>query len=140
MPRSTPYISFPGNAAEAMPYYAEVFGGTLELNTYGDNPMEGMPFTPPPESVAHAQLDGGLLTLAGGDDIGQSPQPLDGSAYSLMVMPESVADAEALIERLTSTGASVEMPFAQAPWGDHYGQVKDRYGVLWQIDVPGTQG
>lgn len=140
MPSSTPYITFPGNAAEAMSYYEEVFGGTLDLMTYGDNPMEGMPFTPPPESVAHAQLQGGLLTLAGGDNIEENPQPLDGSAYSLMVMPGSVADAEALIATLTSTGASVEMPFAQAPWGDHYGQVKDRFGVLWQIDVPGTEG
>lgn len=66
--------------------------------------------------------------------------PLDGSAYSLMVMPGSVADAEALINQLTSTGARIEMPFAEAPWGDHYGQVKDRFGVLWQIDVPGVQG
>ena len=137
MPRSTPYISFPGNATEAMQYYEEVFGGTLELHTYGDNPMEGMPFTPPPEAVAHSQLQGGLLTLAAGDDVGQNPQPLEDSAYSIMVLPDSVADAEALIERLTSTGASVEMPFEQAPWGDHYGQVKDRFGVLWQIDVPG---
>ena len=137
MPRSTPYITFPGNAAEAMHLYEEVFGGTLELHTYGDNPMEGMPFTPPPEAVAHSQLQGGLLTLAAGDDVGQNPQPLEDSAYSIMVLPDSVADAEALIERLTSTGASVEMPFEQAPWGDHYGQVKDRFGVLWQIDVPG---
>ena len=140
MPHSTPYISFPGNATEAMRSYEEVFGGTLELNTYGDNPMDGMPFTPPPEAVTHAQLQGGLLTLAGGDDLGQNPQPLQDSAYSLMVLPDSVADAEVLIERLTSTGATVEMPFEQAPWGDHYGQVKDRFGVLWQIDVPGPQG
>lgn len=48
MPSSTPYISFPRNAAEAMPYYQEIFGGTLDLMTYGDNPMEGMPFTPRP--------------------------------------------------------------------------------------------
>lgn len=56
-----------------------------------------------------------------------------------MVMPSSVADARALIEKLTSTGASIELPFEQAPWGDHYGQVKDRFGVLWQIDVPASQ-
>lgn len=137
MPISTPYISFPGNAAEAMAYYQEVFGGTLAVLTYGHMPpMEGMPFTPPAEAVAHAQLEGGLLTLAGGDDLGESPQPLEGSAYSLMVMPGSVEEGRALIERLTSSGGSLDMPFEPAPWGDHYGQVKDRFGVLWQIDVP----
>ena len=135
MPSSTPYISFPGNAREAFEYYREVFGGTLDLMTYDGMATEGMPFTPPPGAIAHAQLHGGLLTLAGGDDIGESPQPLDGSAYSLMLMPDTVEEGRALIEKLTTTGGNLEMPFEQAPWGDHYGQVKDRFGVLWQVDV-----
>lgn len=138
MPRSTPYISFPGNAAEVMAYYRDVFGGTLDVMTYGDMPpMEGMPFTPPAEAVAHAQLEGGLLTLAGGDDVVEVPQPLDSAVYSLMILPDSVEEGRALIEKLTSTGGSLEMPFEMAPWGDHYGQVKDRFGVMWQINVPG---
>ncbi|MEG7730043.1 hypothetical protein U2443_14540, partial [Listeria monocytogenes] len=93
-----PYISFPGNAREALEYYAEVFGGTLDIMTYEG--MEGLPFDPPPGVVAHAQLHGGLVTLAGGDDIGETPQPLDGSAYSLMVMPPTVEDGRALLERI----------------------------------------
>lgn len=133
MPSSTPYISFPGNAREALEYYADVFGGTLDVMTYDG--MEGLPFDPPPGVVAHAQLHGGLVTLAGADDLGESPQPLDGSAYSLLVMPGSVEQAKALIERLLADGGSLEMPFEQAPWGDHYGQVKDRFGVLWQMNA-----
>ena len=133
---STPYISFPGNAREALEYYAEVFGGTAELMTYDG--MEGLPFDPPPGVVAHGQLHGGLVTLAGADDLGENPQPLDGSAYSLLVMPGTVEEAAALIARLTADGGSIEMPFEQAPWGDHYGQVKDRFGVLWQMDVSGS--
>lgn len=141
MPRSTPYISFPGNAAEVMGYYRDVFGGTLDVMTYGDMPpMEGMPFTPPAEAVAHAQLEGGLLTLAGGDDLGEAPQPLDSAVYSLMILLDSVEEGRALIEKLTSTGGNLEMPFEMAPWGDHYGQVRDRFGVMWQIDVPGEPG
>ncbi|UYG17677.1 hypothetical protein BRM3_04450 [Brachybacterium huguangmaarense] len=31
MPSSSPYISFPGTAAEAFAYYADVFGGDLDL-------------------------------------------------------------------------------------------------------------
>ena len=141
MPRSTPYISFPGNAAEVMGYYRDAFGGTLDVMTYGDMPpMEGMPFTPPAEAVAHAQLEGGLLTLAGGDDLGEASQPLDSAVYSLMILPDSVEEGRALIEKLTSTGGTLEMPFEMAPWGDHYGQVRDRFGVMWQIDVPGEPG
>jgi PhnB protein len=27
------------------------------------------------------------------------------------------------------------MPFEQAPWGDWYGQVFDRFGVMWAIST-----
>lgn len=133
---STPYISFPGNAREALEFYAEVFGGTLDVMTYDG--MEGLPFDPPPGVVAHAQLHGGLVTLSGADDIGESPQPLDGSAYSLMVMPSSVEEGKTLMERIAADGGGTEMPFEKAPWGDHYGQAKDRFGVLWHVNVSGA--
>jgi len=133
MVSSTPYISFPGNAREALEYYADVFGGTLDVMTYEG--MEGLPFDPPPGVVAHAQLQGGLVTLSGADDLGESPQPLAGSAYSMLVMPASVEDGKVLVERIVADGGSLEMPFEQAPWGDHFGQVADRFGVLWQVNV-----
>ena len=27
------------------------------------------------------------------------------------------------------------MPFEKAPWGDYYGQVFDRYGVMWSFSA-----
>ncbi|WP_193103802.1 VOC family protein [Brachybacterium sp. FME24] len=142
-PQFSPYISFPGNAAEAFEYYREVFGGELDLMKYEDFPdLSGFPFTPPPGSVAHAQLDGGLVTLAGGDAIappGDELPPLGSDVYSFLVGLDTVDAATALIEKLTSTGSEVAMPFELAPWGDHYGQVKDRFEVLWALVVPGQQ-
>lgn len=34
-----PYISFDGNAREAMEFYETVFGGNLELSTFGEAGM-----------------------------------------------------------------------------------------------------
>lgn len=139
-PQFTPYISFPGNAAEAFEYYREVFGGELDLMSYDDFSTEGFPFSPPPGATAHAQLDGGLVTLAGGDGIaapGEELPPLGSDVYSFLVGLESVDEAKALIETLTSSGAEIAMPFDLAPWGDHYGQVTDRFGILWAFVVPG---
>ena len=34
--RLNPYISFAGNARQAMESYKRVFGGTLTLNTFGE--------------------------------------------------------------------------------------------------------
>ena len=34
--RFNPYLSFPGNARDAMEFYNGVFGGALTLSTFGD--------------------------------------------------------------------------------------------------------
>lgn len=134
----SPYMSFPGNAAEAFAYYHGVFGGSLDLMKYGDTDTSGFPFTPPPDAVAHAQLDGGLVTLAGGDGFDDDTQ-LKSNVYSFLIGLESVAEAESLITTLTERGSTIAMPFALAPWGDHYGQVLDPFGVLWALVVEGTK-
>lgn len=33
-------------------------------------------------------------------------------------------------------GGTVQMPFEPAPWGGHYGQVFDKFGIMWSFDVP----
>ena len=141
-PQFSPYISFPGNAGVAFPYYRELFGGELDIMSYDDFPdLSGFPFTPPPGSVAHAQLHGGLVTLAGGDGIASPDQPLPvvaSEVYSFLIGLETVAAAQELLGRMTSSGAEISMPFELAPWGDHYGQVTDRFGVRWAVVVAGA--
>ena len=34
-------------------------------------------------------------------------------------------------------GGTVDVPFEKAPWGDHFGQVTDRYGVTWMFNSAG---
>lgn len=131
----TPYISFPGNAAEVFRFYHEIFGGELEVMTYGEMPMEGLPFDPPADAVAHATLSSGTLHLAGGDAMGPDAPGLASDVYSFMLQLDSAAEAEELIGRFTAAGGEVSMPFEKAPWGDHYGQVTDRFGVLWAFNA-----
>lgn len=130
------YISFPGTAADAFAFYHEVFGGTLDLMRYSDfPPMEGIPFTPDPNAVAHAVLTLESGTIAGGDNAPGEKAPLKDTAYSLLIDADSVAEAEALIEKFVSGGGEIAMPFELAPWGGHYGQVLDPFGVLWAFSV-----
>lgn len=142
-PQNSPYITFPGTAGEAFAYYRDVFGGELEVMTYDDFPdLSGFPFTPPPGAVAHGVLSGGLLTLTGGDGIaepGQELPPLASDVYSFLIGLDTVEEARALIDTVTSSGGRLAMPFELAPWGDHYGQVIDRYGVMFALVVPGQQ-
>ena len=136
------YIAFPGTTAEAFTHWHEVFGGELNLVRYGDMPLEGMPFEPDPQSVAHVNLTlpGGSI-LAGGDAMEDgNDYAIRDTAYSLLYTADSVDEAQGLIQKLVDAGGSVGMPFEQAPWGDHYGTVFDRFGVMWSFSVEADRG
>lgn len=133
--RLLPYLAFPGNGAEVMAYYNDIFGGSLNVTKYGDFPMD-LPFTPPTGAIAHAHLNSDTVQITGGDAMcSEHGGSLVSDTYSFLLEIDSVDEATALIENLTATGAQVAMPFDAAPWGGHYGQVKDKYGVLWAFSV-----
>ncbi|BBY53923.1 VOC family protein [Mycobacterium koreense] len=135
--RLRPYLAFADNGAEVMAYYADVFGGSLNMMKYGDFPME-LPFTPPADALAHAHLDSGDVQITGGDAVmcqDQQSRSLASQTYSFLLEADSIGEATALIDKFSATGGTVTMPFEKAPWGDHYGQVTDRYGVLWAFNV-----
>lgn len=140
--RLLPYLAFPGNGAEVMAYYQNILGGSLNVMKYGDIPME-LPFTPPTGAIAHAHLDSSGVQITGGDGMcnetdattGNKDGSLASDTYSFLLDVDSIDEAKALIERFTASGGHVQMPFEKAPWGDHYGQVKDKYGALWAFNV-----
>ena len=49
-----PYIQFTDNAREALEFYQGVFGGDLNVSTFGDF---GDPGEADPQGVMHGQLD-----------------------------------------------------------------------------------
>ena len=126
------YIALPGTTAEAFEHWHDVFGGELNLMRYRDFPMEGMPFQPDPESVAHVTLTLPAGVLAGGDAMEDGNEyAVRGTAYSLLYTTESPEEARGYIQRLLDGGGAVGMPFEVAPWGGWYGPVFDKFGVMW---------
>lgn len=134
------YITFPGQTADAFTHWHEVFGGDLNMIKYGDMPMD-MGFEPDPQAVAHVTLTlpGGSI-LAGGDSMDGKDYPIRDTAYSLLYTADTVEEARELIQKLVDAGGTVGMPFEEAPWGDHYGQVFDQYGVMWSFSVEAQRG
>lgn len=130
-PSIATYIALPGTTAEAMEHWHDVFGGELSILRYGDVSLEGMPFEPDPQAVAHATLTLPAGVIAGGDAMGGEDYPVRGSAYSLLYTTDTPDEARGLIGQLVDGGGSMGMPFEKAPWGDWYGQVFDRFGVMW---------
>lgn len=134
------YISLPGTTAEAMEHWHEVFGGELNIMRYGDVELEGMPFEPDPNAVAHSTLTTPAGIIAGGDAMDlDNDYPVRGTAYSLLCTTDSPEEARGFIQRLLGGGGSMGMPFEKAPWGDWYGQVFDCFGVMWAFSCKDAQ-
>lgn len=127
------YISLPGTTADAMEHWHDVFGGELQIVRYGDMPLEGLPFEPDPQAVAHATLTLPAGVIAGSDVMDENDYPIRDTAYSLLYTADTQDEARDRFQKLVDGGGTVHMPIETAPWGDLYGQVFDRFGVMWAI-------
>ncbi|MFJ8079010.1 VOC family protein [Streptomyces sp. NPDC096205] len=133
--RLNPYLSFDGDARQAMEFYKEVFGGTLTLNTYADFGPEGVP---QPDNIMHAMLETSAgFTLMGAD----SPPGMEVKAGNNIAVSVSGDDDAALRgywEKL-SADSQVSVPLDKQMWGDVFGMCTDRFGVSWMIDITEPQ-
>jgi PhnB protein len=136
--RLNPYLTFQGNAREAMEYYRDVLGGTLEATTYAEGGMSQGPDDA--DLLMHGQLETESgFTLMGADASPQAPsQPMSGVQISLSGDASTDAELSGYFERLAEQGTVVE-PLVEAPWGDKFGMVTDPYGVLWMVNISGSQ-
>ena len=129
--RLNPYISFDGNARQAMEFYKEVLGGTLEVNTFGEY---GAQDTPEADKIMHSQLetDSGF-TLMGAD----TPPGMDYNPGTNITVSLSGDDGDELRgywARL-SDGGTVSVPLEKQMWGDEFGMCVDRFGVRWMVNI-----
>ncbi|QGF23092.1 VOC family protein [Raineyella fluvialis] len=127
----TPYLSFHGQAREAMEFYHSVFGGELTFSTYGDFGFEGGPA----DGIMHSTLKGDGFDLMASDTPPGMPHQ-EGSSISLSLAGPK-ADEDRLrgwFEKLCE-GGKVTMPLEEQMWGDLYGACTDRYGLNWMVDI-----
>ncbi|WP_047985735.1 VOC family protein [Ornithinibacillus californiensis] len=135
--RISPYLVTNGNGQEAVNFYQAVLGAELlGLQTFGDNPMEGQAL--PEEAkdlVLHALLKIGNSELMISDNFPGSPYRV-GDHLSIAIMLESPEEAKEIFAKLTDDG-KVVMDLQKTFWSPMYGQVQDKFGVLWQVSTEG---
>jgi len=130
----TPYLTFAGNAREAMSYYESVFGGKLDVMTFADMGGMGLP-EEQHDKVMHSALtvaDG--VCFMGSDNPG-GPQPSD---QSVALSGDDEATLTGWFDALAAGASTVDMPLEKAPWGDSFGQVTDQFGVRWMVNITGS--
>ena len=127
-----PYINYNGNAREAMEFYQSVFGGELHLSTFKEYNMSQSPADD--NKIMHAQLEGphGMTLMAADVTGSMGYQP--GSNFSISLSGEDEGELRGYFDGLAA-GGTVLQPFEKAPWGDTFGMVTDKFGVLWLVNL-----
>ena len=134
--RLNPYLNFRTEAREAMTFYQSVFGGELNMSSFGDYGMSDDPAEK--DKIMHAQLEApdGLVLM--GADTPSSMEFSRGTDISVSLSGEDEAELRGYFEGL-SNGGTVTAPFEKAPWGDTFGMFTDKFGINWMVNALGEQ-
>ncbi len=129
--RLNPYISFAGNARQAMESYKRVFGGTLTLNTFGEF---GAQDSPDADNIMHGMLetDSGFTLMGADTPPGMEHNPGNNIAVSLS--GDDDAELRGYWEQL-SDGGTVSVPLEKQMWGDEFGACVDQFGITWMVNI-----
>jgi PhnB protein len=127
------YLSFNGNCAQAMQFYARLLGAKIEMMlTYAQVPG-GEPCAPADaDKIMHAYLVHKDFSLMAGDTPpGVAYGGVQGVMMALTV--DTVAEATRIFNALAD-GGTVQMPLGETFWAEQFGMVTDRFGVPWGIN------
>jgi PhnB protein len=133
--RLNPYISFAGNARQAMEFYEDVFGGTLTLNTFGEY---GAQDSPDADKIMHGRLeaDSGYTLMAADTPAGMQHNPGNNIAVSLS--GDDTDELHGYWEKLSASG-TVSVPMEKQMWGDEFGMCVDKFGIGWMVNIGPSQ-
>jgi PhnB protein len=134
--RLNPYLGFRDNARQAMEFYRSVFGGELNLSTFGEFQASEDPAEQ--DKIMHGQLEtpGGLVLMGSDTPNVMGYNPGDNYSVSLSGGVEDDAELTGYWEKLVD-GGTVAMPLDVAPWGDKFGMCTDKFGVAWLVNIAG---
>ncbi len=134
--RLNPYISFKDNTREAMKFYTTVFGGKLTMSTFKELNASQDPSED--NKIMHSMLeaDNGITFMA--SDTPDRMEYKVGTNYSMSLSGDNEAELRGYFEELSADG-NITMPLENAPWGDAFGMLIDKFGVSWLVNIAGQK-
>jgi PhnB protein len=127
-----PYISFNGNAREAMEFYKSVFGGELQLRTFKEAEASSGPSQDNKIMHSHLVAENGI-TIMSADTPASKGAGANGN-ISISLSGDKDEELRGYFEKL-SEGAKIQEPLATAPWGDSFGMLEDKFGINWLVNI-----
>lgn len=131
-----PYISFQGNARDAMEFYKSVFGGALDLTTFKEGGMSQNQADA--DQIMHAMLiaENGMTIM--GADTPDGTEYNRGTNISISLSGDNEAELTEYYNKLVD-GGTVAEPLQKAPWGDTFGMLTDKFGIFWMVNIAGKK-
>jgi PhnB protein len=131
-----PYISYNGNARQAMEFYQEVLGGKLELGTLAD--FGAAPADAPHAGlIMHAKLESERGYVLNAFDVPEGVPYQPGNNVAIYLGGDD-PELRGYFEKL-SAGGTVTMPLEKQVWGDEAGALVDQFGISWMFNVTQPQ-
>lgn len=130
--RLNPYLNFRGQARAALEHYQQVLGGDLTVSTFAEAGMEVQPEET--EWLMHGQLetpDGFTLMAA---DVPSHMEYSAAGGFSVSLSGDEGDKLRGFWDGLLE-GGTLTVPLEQAPWGDAFGMLVDRFGVAWLVNI-----
>jgi len=129
--RLNPYISFKGQARDAMEFYRSIFGGELRVTTFGEF---NTPHADVADQIMHSMLEtpSGYTIMASDTPPGMEHNP--GTNITVSLSGDDGDELHGYWEKL-SEGGTVTVPLEKQMWGDEFGACVDRFGIPWMVNI-----
>lgn len=128
-----PYLNLNGRCEEALEFYRDAVGAEVgALMRFKEAPDQKMVPPGAGEKVMHCTFRIGNSTLMASDGMGGGHTPIGG--FSLAIGVDTVEEGRRVFNALAE-GGQVEMDFAPTFWSPGFGQLADRFGVKWMVNV-----
>ena len=126
-----PYLTFDGTCTEAMAFYAQALGGTVEAMSFRDSGMDV-------DGVMHASLEtpAGFHLFASDLAPGMGMDLTVGNNVQVSISGDDASALRGYWDALAE-GGQVLMPLERQMWGDDYGLLVDRFGIQWHVNIAG---
>ncbi|MDM0112879.1 VOC family protein [Variovorax sp. J22R133] len=127
------YLSFNGNAAEALAFYADSLGGKVIFSmTFGESPMAEQTPAEYKAKIMHATMEARGHQIMGSDL--PPGMPFEGyKGFSISVQGKDADEGKKLFDAL-SAGGKVTLPYGPQFWAKGFGMLVDKFGVPWMVN------
>ena len=133
--RLNPYLNLNGTARQALEFYQGVFGGELNVMTFGDM---GAADASDAGKIMHGQLEtsaGYTLMVA---DVPSHMEYQAPAGFSVSLSGDDGDVLRGYFEQLAAGGVT-QMPLQKQVWGDEFGMCVDQFGIDWLVNISEPQ-